>query len=252
MGEWNGIKTFNWCGYDWIARPLWGEHHPEDNIKWYDQDAYEILRDGTLVLKVTDNPRVFVNEYGEHVCKPWGIGWVRTTDEFKYGTFEWDMRLPFGRFMWPALWFEADKSWPPEIDCMEGWSEDTTNYVKNLIFVNIKPTMHWGDKRDVQHETKNNNLRCWIKGGDKFDHYKTIWTPEYVEIWYNNHKVKRFTNKNMLEHLNSVSMHPIMSTGMYGKFDRSMYNEYTEKGIEMAVRNFKYTPYVVNNNKKPR
>ena len=232
---------------------MWGKHHPEHELEWYDQEAYEILPDGTLILKITDNPKTFVNEDGEYVAKPWGIGWVRTINEFKYGTFEWDMRLPRGKYMWPALWLGSDSIWPPEIDCMEGWSEENPDYIKRLIWVNIKPTVHWGTKRDVKHETKNNNLRCVIKGGDKFDHYKAIWTPEYVEIWYNNTKIKRFTDKDMLDQMNTVSMHAIMSTGIYGKFNRNMYKEYASNGIEMAVRNFKYTPAsIVNQGKKPR
>lgn len=252
-GTWHGIKKFAWCGYDWIARPLWGDHHPESVYDWYDQDAYEIQKDGTIILKIKDNPRTFINEDGEYVTKPWGVGWVRTTSEFKYGIFEWDMRLPYGKYLWPALWMGSDEMWPPEIDCMEGWSDESPKYIKNLIFVNIKPTTHWGTKENKKMESKNNVLRCYIKGGKEFDHYKVVWTPDSVDIWYNNHKVKSFTNKDMLEQMNKVSMHVIMSTGPYGKFDKAMFDEYTKNGIEMAVRNFKYTPYeIINNGKKPR
>lgn len=244
---WNGIRTFEWCGYEWIARPLWGDHHPEEKLCWFDQDAYEILDDGTLILKITNNPRIFNQEDGTKIMKPWGKCHVRTTKEFKYGTFEWDMRLPYGRQMWPALWFASDTSWPPEIDCMEGWSKNTTNYVKRLLWKNIHPTMHWSANCDPEHgehrhEEKFNTLRCWLKGEGKFDHYKTIWTPDYVEIWYNNHKIKRFTDKEMLEHMNKVNFHAIMSSNINDEFNDEMYEEYKEKNIEMAVRNFKYTP----------
>lgn len=245
--EWHGINAFNWCGYQWIARPLWGLHHKNDKLSWYDEDAWYITSDGTLVLQIMDNPRSFVED-GENVTIPWGRASVRCTKEFKYGTFEWDMRLPYGKYLWPALWLSSDTSWPPEIDCMEGWSGDNPDYVKMLLFKNIKPTMHWSENCDSKNgkhleETKNNTCRWWIKGGKEFDHYKVIWTPDYVEVWYNNHKIKKFTDREMLKHMNSVEMHPIMSTHMYGKFDRSMYTEYRKNGIEMAVRNFKYTPY---------
>lgn len=250
--EWHGIKTFSWCGYDWIARPLWGDTHPNDPLTWYDQDAWEINGDGTLVLKINDKPRTFIDDNGNETTKPWGRASIRSTMEFKYGTFEWDMRLPYGRKLWPALWLASDTSWPPEIDCMEGWSNDNPDYVKRLLFKNVHPTIHWSsdcDDKNGEHrqESKNNIWRWWLKGGTNFDHYKVVWTPDYVEIWYNNHKINRFTNKEAIRHMNMVEMHAIMSVGPQSGYTKEMYDEYVGNGIEMAVRNFKHTPMNGNN-----
>lgn len=243
---WNGIRTFDWCGYKWVSRPFWGEHHPLEPICWFDQNAFEILEDGTMILKITHNPKTFVID-GVEVTKPWGKCHIRTINEFKYGVFEWDMRLPYGRYMWPALWFATDTSWPPEIDCMEGWSENKTNYIKRLFWRNIRPTMHWSEdcnpcSGEHMSEGKFNIWRWWLKGGKHFDHYTTIWTPDYIEIYYNNHKVNRFKNKEMLKHMNMVNFHVIMQSNVNDEFTVEMYNEYKQKNVEMAVKNFKYTP----------
>ena len=121
-----------------------------------------------------------------------------------------------------------------------------------LIFRNIHPTIHWSgncDSKNGEHkdEPKFNTLRWWLKGGRNFDHYKVVWTPDYIDIWYNNHKVNRYTNAEAIRHMNMVSMHPIMSTGPQKGFTDEMYDEYMHNGIEMAVRNFKYTPLEGNN-----
>lgn len=258
MGEWHGIKTFKWLGREWAARPLWGETHPQDETTWYDQeDAWDIDSDGTLVLKTLLKPRTFIREDGAEVTKPWARAFIRSTEEFGHGTFEWDMRLPYGRKMWPALWLASDTEWPPEIDCMEGWSNDNPNYIKCLLFRNIHPTIHWSENGDAEHgghrqECKYNTPRWWLKGGSNFDHYKVVWDPGYVEIWYNSHMVKRYTNPEATGHMNKVRMHAIMSSGPQAGFTEEMYREYQDKGIEMAVRNFRYTPLDNNSTKTQR
>lgn len=246
--KWNGIETFSWCGYKWISRPLWGIRHEFEKLIWYDKDAYEILADGTLVLKIRENPKEFTNSDGSVTTIPYGRCSVRSVDEFKYGTFEWDMRLPYGRRLWPSLWFATDSSWPPEIDCMEGDSGDNPKYIKKLIWKDVRPNVHWSkgcDAKNGEHLSSPCGMPCrfWFKGVGKFDHYKVVWTPDYVDIWYNNHRFKRFDDREMLDHFNMVSMHPIMGTAVYNGFTEEMFREYKEKGIEMAVRNFKYTPY---------
>ena len=60
-------------------------------------------------------------------------GMIRSKWETKYGYFEARMKVPKGRGMWPAFWFAADKTWPPEIDIVEivdngKWSTTTESF----------------------------------------------------------------------------------------------------------------------------
>ena len=243
--SWNSIDAFEWKGLYWIARPLWGNYHPNDSLTWYDEEQPEILDNGNLYL-----PFEYKLKYG----RPIGRSSVRCISQFKYGTFEWTFILPKGRWQWPALWLASDEGWPPEIDCLEGWSGDDPNYVKRVLFKNVKPTMHWStnaDEKIGEHksETKNNNLRCIIKGDGKVNTAKVVWTPNYVDVFYNGIKIKRFKDPEMLKHFNKEGymMHPIMSAGPYGKewkaygsdpdlFDApKVYNH-------LEILDFKYTP----------
>lgn len=249
---WNGIKTFKWKGHYWIARPAWGIVHPNNNMTWIDEKQPEILENGNLLLPF---------EYNPFDGRPIARSYVRCIEEFKYGTFEWKFILPKGEWLWPALWLSSDAGWPPEIDCLEGWSERDFNYVKRLIFKNIKPSVHWSanaDEKNGEHksETKNNNLRWLIKSDEKVNTAKVVWAPNYIDIYYNGIKIKRFKNKEMLEHFNKngYDLHPIMSMNVYGQkwedFTRAMIKNDRSKNLpympivwrNFEIVDFKYLP----------
>lgn len=252
--DWKGIPSFEWQGFEWISHPLWGIVHPTVNTgDWYDENTVYVNRKGTMVLRTDLNPKEFTIDDKKEVRK-WGRSYVRCTQEFKYGTFEWEMKLPIGKHQWPALWLSSDHSWPPEIDCMEGWSHDSVNYVKRLLFKDIHCTCHWGTELDHKSEESKNLLRCVIKGGSRYDKYKTVWTPDYIDVYYNGIRVKRFKDPELLKQLNdpAVKMHPIMSCGPDVGFTDEDYREYQSAGRwdvpspeltnHMCVRSFKYTP----------
>ena len=239
---WNGIKTFKWKGHYWIPRPLWGTVHEQDFLCYVDPEQPEILDNGNLLLPF---------EYKPFQGRPIGRASVRSIEEWKYGTFEWRFILPKGEYMWPALWLSSDAGWPPEIDCLEGWSGDEPNYVKRLLFKSIKPTMHWStgaDERNGMHrqQTKDNVCRLLMKGDGKENTAKVIWAPNYVDVYYNGWKVKRFKDPEMLKHFNKEGyrMHAIMSTGPYGepwtKFTQSL----AEKDLSQV--DFSRSPKVYN------
>lgn len=243
--EWNGIETFNWQGFDWIKRPLWGINHTKDDLTYIDENMVTISNEGYLVLDFQNNPKPLPSADGSIIEKQYGRASCRCVDEFKYGTFEWEMKCPYGNYLWPALWFESDYSWPPEIDCMEGWSEKSPKYIKKILFRNIKPTMHWSKDGKHMEETKNNVLICNLKCGDNFDKYKVVWSPKYVKVFYNNILIKKFTNKDMLDEMNKqeVKFHPVMSIKPYGKFSKSDYENYIKNyNNKMIIKSFKYLP----------
>lgn len=244
--KWNGIETFSWQGFDWIKRPLWGINHTGDDFTYIDENMVTVSNEGCLVVDFKNNPKLLESADGSMVEKPYGRGYCRSVEEFKYGTFEWEMKCPYGNYMWPALWMSSDYSWPPEIDCMEGWSEKNPKYIKRLLFRNIKPTMHWTKDGKHLEETKNNVLSCLLKCGDKFDKYKVVWTPDYVKVFYNNVLVKKFTDKDMLAEMNKpeVKFHAIISVKPYGGFSKNDYEGYLgNPNNKMIVKSFRYLPF---------
>lgn len=235
-------ENFTWKGYEWMTHPKWGYHHPNDKKSWYDHEAVRITTNDLMVLDIHENPKEFIDTI------PYGIGFVRTIDEFKYGIFEWECKVPYGRRIWPALWLASDYSWPPEIDVMEGWSEDCPNYVSKLFFRKIHPTAHWSENCDDTKEhrtTFTKPIFRWIlKCGNHYDKYKLIWTKDYVDIFYNEKKIKRFDDKEFLAHLNkdNIKMHVIMDNKPDWNFNDEAYKEYVKNNSPMVIKSFKYTP----------
>ena len=239
--EKNGIRVIRWSGYEWLCHPIWGDYHPDDTLDWYDETLPYIADNGNLMLPLAYRPRTVA----EGDTRTWAVCKIRTEKEFRYGTFEWEAKLPRCRWIWPALWLTAANDWPPEIDCMEGWTDNTLDYRRGLIFREVKPTVHWhGRDRSHEHKSKNNILFCRLRGGDKFDRYKVVWTPDYVDIYYNDKEIKRFKDKVMLAEFNKpeTEMHPVISFGVYGDFDISAFDEMKLSGWPFEVKSFRYTP----------
>lgn len=209
----NGIEYFKWSEQRWIKRPIWGIMHPEEPYTWFDPDCISIDDSNCANIQFKRNP-VEIKVEDKTYNPVLGNGWMESTVEFKYGVFSWDAILPVGRNLWPALWLASDYSWPPEIDCMEGWSNNNPKYIKRFLFRNIKPTTHWTNTMGEHlQETKNNICRFILHPGKKVDNFKVVWTRDYVDVLYNNIRVKRFNDKELLAQLNQkdVFMHPIMS-----------------------------------------
>ena len=209
----NGIEHFEWSGQCWIKRPLWGVMHTGEPHAWFDPYCVSIDDNNCANIQFRRNP-VEIKVKDKTYNPVLGRGWMESTVEFKYGVFSWDAILPTGCNLWPALWLGSDYSWPPEIDCMEGWSNNNPNYIKHFLFRNIKPTVHWNNAQGEHlQESKNNICRCILHPGKNVDNFKVVWTRNYVDVLYNNIRVKRFNNKELLAQLNQkdVFMHPIMS-----------------------------------------
>lgn len=244
MTEFHSILTFFWQNHYWIKRPLWGTVHPDDYRSYMDEDL-PYVENGDLVLPVK---RMKKPREG----RPFGRSVVRTVEQFKYGTFEWEVILPSGEYVWPALWLSSDQGWPPEIDALEGWSGNSPNYIKRLLFKNIKPTMHWSgnaDEKTGKHksETKDNVWRWLIKDGASINKIKVVWTPNYVDVYYNGIKVKRFNDPEMLKHFNKegYKMHAKMSMNIYGEpWILAAKGEKEDPKItrDFVVKSFKYYP----------
>ena len=241
-------KHFNWKGHDWRITPYWGDHHSGKPDVWYGTDSVRIEDNGSLVLDCVYNPKSFPDGF----IRKYSVGYVVCEEDFKYGTFEWSAKLPQGLNMWPGLWLDSSKEWPPEIDCMEGWTRGKRDtYVKRLLWVDIHPTMHWTENGEHKSEAKFNisRFRVDLNGWNDF---KVEWTPNGVSVYYNGKLIKTFNNKKMLEHFNreDILMHPIMTFDIWedfpGEFTEERYADYKDNGSPLVVRNFKYTPYKSN------
>lgn len=187
----------------YIRSQFWGDYHPNDLQQWYDPKAVN-LTNGALWLSATENTKEVTSYYinGELQNNqtpktiPHGVGLVTSLETFKYGIFDWDVRLPKGCGLWPAVWLSGKITWPPEIDVIEGYSDDKGKYNKNLntnIHCGSKPENHYGLGADRHglYINANKNLRLTCH-----------WTKDFIRIYYNGFLCRQITNQKDLAWFN--------------------------------------------------
>lgn len=241
-------NKFEWMGYEWMCSPKWGTTHPDNKNTWYSRDAVNVINNELhltvhrLPKNIKDDPH-YVDEFGAFDStkpyKPYGIGLVRTTGEFGYGTYEIECMLPEGCNLWPSFWFSGDNSWPPEIDVFEGYTSNIGSYRSNLIMYRVEPNVHYSDRRTGEHKQigAKKVLSLIIKKG-KTNKFKMVWKPDSISIYYNGIRVRKVTNDDILYQFRENKMHPILNLMVNESFnDYNLAEEPT-----MVVKNFKYTP----------
>lgn len=209
------MKEFQWCGYNWITQERWGEIHPEKSHWWYDSSQVEIGE--TLKLKTDLNPKFFREL---NLTSNIGVGLVSCTNEFSYGTFEIEAKLPTGLNLWPAFWMYSWYSWPPEIDILEGYSDNSPRFITRRGFFNfINP------QYDVQTNLhyRENDINKYI-GGQRtnlrkdvtrnFIKYKCDWQKDYIRFYYDDILVREILDKDILSKFDGHKMNVIINNGV--------------------------------------
>lgn len=118
------MENFNKFGFNWRVGRNWGLAHPS-HICWCDSNCVNVQPDG-IILGIERNDRVFVTDepgmWGKIKTYKWGVGYISSIETIKYGALEVKFELPQGQHLWPAIWVTDGKTWPPEIDIVEAWS----------------------------------------------------------------------------------------------------------------------------------
>lgn len=149
------------------------------------------VKDGKLVitaLKEKDGER----EYTSARLVTYG------KQSWKYGLYEFRIRLPKGKGSWPAVWMMPDSSrngnpWPRcgEIDIIE----HTGNNMKQLFF-SLHSELHNHTRKDTKQNTKTVYKEGVCQG---FHDYHMEWTPDYIEYFVDGVSVCRFNKSDNKE-----------------------------------------------------
>jgi len=241
-----------WQGYEWLNRERWGRVHPGKPDAWNDPSAVKIDDDGFLRLYTHKNTKIFHDEKGEEVISNVGIGLVSCTNEFSYGLFEIEAKLPKGPYVWPAFWCWSFDSWPPEIDMIEGYSNKRGSYFnwtyEALIgkWWKVESNIHLKEKVKKSKSAGDDVNRTWNLGGKpgwlgfkspskRFNKYGLLWTPTEISILFNGKKVRTIKDPNVMKQMENVKMNIIINNSI-----QSDYLKTDMPTSEMIIKNFKY------------
>ena len=235
------MKTINFCGYEWITQERWGQFHKDKPYVWYDEDSVKINNDDTISLMSEHKPKFF-SEFGR--TAQMAVGLISCTEQFGYGKFELECKLPNLAYSWPAFWMWSWSDWPPEIDIFEGYSNIKGSYstsifdrLFNNIFFNVKTNIHIknSDKKwdigDTPHFFGYRDPR------KEFNKFSLIWAPEYIHFYYNDTLVRNVSDSEILKLINGHKMNVIINNSLT-RYHRSHINNVGE----MIIKNFKYKP----------
>jgi beta-glucanase (GH16 family) len=220
---------------------------------WYDSNMVEVDALDILHLKTGPSLKTFPEL---NIQSYIGAGLVSCTKKFTYGTFSITAKLPRGKNLWPAFWMYSWDSWPPEIDIIEGFSDNSDDYkskdqpglwsrlFRKLVRYEVHPNVHF-----MKNDHQNINDRYKIKYitnrqfVDKITDYKCIWTPTELVFYYDDTLVLSLQSNNtqyeydVLETLKNVKMNVILNNGV-----TAYANWISPVTSDFKVYNFTYTP----------
>lgn len=213
---------------EYYLGPTWGLYHPDNFNQWYDKSAVNLGKDG-LKLSITNHEYQYDTSFNDTIKN--GIGMVISKNSYSYGLFEWNIILPKGKHLWPAIWLTHTETWPPEIDILEAYSNSKMKY-RNRCNTNI----HYGLK-DNKKTTKAMS-HGFIVNDSEILNLKLDWTMEYIRIYYNNYLVRQITDKKVLSWFNTV---PVMKMIMNNAIAKPSSDILEMNVSPLIIKNFNYS-----------
>lgn len=250
------MENFNIFGFNWRIGRAWGIAHPDHICYNGEKSVYINQLMGLIQLGIDHDPKDFpIDGYYDpenpdiqgYKRYDWSVGYISSIESIKYGYLKVEFELPIGNHLWPAIWLSDCKTWPPEIDIVEGWT-GTYNwpilkpktprrlYRVNPLANRIFPGVHLGTNAKEHWGQSYTRFRgtspCYLK----IKHYNTcemIWTPDRLMAFYNGHKVMDESDPEILKYFNN-------SEGMCIHLNNYVTNDFTaDDYIEMEQKKHK-------------
>jgi beta-glucanase (GH16 family) len=126
----SSLDTSDWATcYPWMAA-AGCTNNGNNELEWYAPSQAEVS-DNELHLVADKTPTAGESSSGAPMSYSWTSGMVTTfkSFDFTYGYVQIVAKIPKGDGLWPALWLlPQSESWPPEIDIMENWGNDSLRF----------------------------------------------------------------------------------------------------------------------------
>jgi len=194
---------------NWIVGQPWGEYHPDALYQYYGkfENSIKSENDGLKLMQKYE-PKSFLVD-NTYTTVPYSVGLIVSKKAFGYGYFECDATLPKGLGLWPAIWLSDHLTWPPEIDILEAYSDDSGNY-KDKLETNV----HYGVVNVNKDSAKaSKHALPQIKDSHR---YAVLWTNKKIDFYYDGFLVRRITSKKVLKWFNkpNVKMNWILNNAI--------------------------------------
>jgi hypothetical protein len=188
----------------WRIGHPWGVIHPNSPYQYYSDN--EVKWKEGVGLSLGTSPVSDVEIFG-----PEGVGYfpdcavglVGSKFGFKYGKLEVTAILPEGHGLWPAIWTTAVDSWPPEIDILEGYSENRKDYGKWIIpGIRLQSNVHYRDSDLKNRNIKGKNHWVFKNPTRKETKFTLVWNEKSIKIYYDNRLVRCVGSRKVLQDFN--------------------------------------------------
>ena len=209
----------------WRVSQPWGNFHPDSLYDYYGENSVSV--DDKLILQQKYSPKEFELN-GEKITIPYSIGLITSLDAYGYGFYEFDIQLPKGIGLWPAVWLTSFDSWPPEIDILEAYSDENCNYGKRLQSnLHFDYTPNNKNIGGMDHIIKNPldklTVSCW-------------WTKDFIKIYYNGYLFRKTTSEDILKWFRDKKMIIILNNGMRSEYIPMIDNSITTEFFIYSVK----------------
>jgi beta-glucanase (GH16 family) len=197
------FKTFDKSVWR-IGQP-WGLFHPDYPYQHYGESSVYV-KDNHLILDQKYKPATLTWENTKTYHIPYSVGLITSYKSYGYGYYEFEVQLPKGKGLWPAVWLSCDVSWPPEIDINESYSDENGSY-KGKLETNFH--FNFNENKDssgarshiVYDDSSKIKMSCW-------------WTKDFIKIYYNGHLVRQITSDKTLKWFRDKNMIIILNNAI--------------------------------------
>ena len=194
----------------WRVGQPWGLFHPGGPYQYYGKDSVYIENQHLVLdhrykptqMTAWDNPKVY--------DIPYSVGLITSYDDYGYGFYEFECKLPKGVGLWPAVWLSCVDSWPPEIDINESYSDGNGDYRSKL-----ETNFHYnlGENKESAGAREHS-----IYAVDKRIKFSCWWTKDFIKIYYNGYLVRVITSENILKWYRDKRMLIILNNALREEF----------------------------------
>lgn len=187
-------------------------YHPANMLQWYDPSLISQNEEGISFGAVV-KPKYFPEI---DTTIPNADCSVRSKASWKYGIFIFSAKMNSGTYLWPALWLSGRYSWPPEIDLLEGYSDNTTDFHKNK---KLKSCVHISNEEETDTESSGARThRLPNKVTEEFIEYVIWWEKDFIKLYYNGYLVRKITDVDILAGM-FEEQRIIIGTGIQERFN---------------------------------